>query len=213
MKELRYERKYLLSVGDYRSISREIMIHPAGFKIQHPDRSIRNIYFDTIELSALNTNLYGVAERAKHRVRWYGDDILPKGNARWETKQKFNTLGAKIVEDLTFQKDTTLDEIVTEVNTRFCRMQPLIPTLLNTYKRSYFVTPDFKFRMTVDRDMDFVPLIGSRGELSTPFQVSNIVVELKYDQDLDDEANEILKYIPFRQTKNSKYVTGMLMGM
>lgn len=213
MRELRYERKYLLSVGDYRSISREIMIHPAGFKIQHPDRSIRNIYFDTIELSALNTNLYGVAERAKHRVRWYGDDILPTGRARWETKQKFNTLGAKIVEDLLFAENATIKDITKEVNTRFCRQQPLIPTLLNTYKRSYFVSPDNKFRMTVDRDMDFVPLIGGRGAKSIPFQISNIVVELKYDQGWDDDANEILKYIPFRQTKNSKYVTGMLMGM
>ena len=115
--------------------------------------------------------------------------------------------------DLLFSENTTIKDIAAEVNTRFCRMEPLIPTLLNTYKRSYFVTPDHKFRMTVDRDMDFVPLIGGRGEKSIPFQVSNIVVELKYDQDWDDEVNEILKYIPFRQTKNSKYVTGMLMGM
>jgi SPX domain protein involved in polyphosphate accumulation len=213
MRVLRYERKYLLNGCDHRSISCEIMIHPAGFEVQHPDRCIRNIYFDTIELAALNTNLYGVAERAKHRVRWYGDDMLPKGKASWETKQKFNTLGAKIVDDLVFSENTSLEEIVAEVNTRFCRVQPLVPTLLNTYKRSYFVTPDQKFRMTVDREMDFSPLIGGKQATLIPFQVSNIVVELKYDQEWDDEANEILKYIPFRQTKNSKYVTGMLMGM
>jgi SPX domain protein involved in polyphosphate accumulation len=212
MKELRYERKYLLSVGDYRTVSSEIMIHPAGFRIQHPDRHIRNIYFDTVELAALNTNLYGVAERAKHRVRWYGDTVLPQGKARWETKQKFNTLGAKIVEDMHIESGATLASIADEVNTRFCKMQPLVPTLMNTYERSYFVTPDNKFRMTVDRDMDFLPVFNGNKSSTRPFTISNIVVELKYDQEWDDEANEILKYIPFRQTKNSKYVTGMLMG-
>jgi len=213
MRELRYERKYLLSVGDYRSISREIMIHPAGFKVQHPDRRIRNIYFDTIELAALNTNLYGVSERAKNRVRWYGDEILPKGKAKWETKQKFNTLGAKVVESIVFTENASLKEIASQANARFCREQPLAPTLLNTYVRSYFVTPDNKFRMTVDREMDFSPLVNGRKITSIPFYVSNVVVELKYDQQWDDDANEILKYIPFRQTKNSKYVTGMLMAL
>ncbi len=213
MKELRYERKYLLSGCDHRSISSEIMIHPAGFRIQHPDRRIRNIYFDTIELAALNTNLYGVAERAKYRVRWYGERSLPGDKARWETKQKFNTLGAKIVESIDFPDGVLLNEIAAEVNARFCRMQPLIPTLINTYMRSYFVTPDNKFRMTVDREMDFSPVINGRTITSIPFKVSNIVVELKYDHGFDDEVKEILQYIPFRQTKNSKYVTGMLMAL
>jgi SPX domain protein involved in polyphosphate accumulation len=213
MRELRYERKYLLSGSDYRSISMEIMIHPAGFRIQHPDRRIRNIYFDTPELAALNTNLYGVAERAKHRVRWYGNEILPKGRARWEIKQKHNTLGLKIVKDINLSEDTSFEKIATDVNARFCKMQALIPTLLNTYMRSYFVTPDNKFRITVDREMNFAPIIAGKRTTSIPFRVSNIVVELKYDKDWDDDANEILKYIPFRQTRNSKYVTGMLMSV
>ena len=38
---------------------------------------------------------------------------------------------------------------------------------------------------------------------------NKIVVELKYDQEKNDEAQEIGTNLPFRLTKNSKYVTGI----
>jgi len=37
-------------------------------------------------------------------------------------------------------------------------------------------------------------------------------LELKYEESEDNNAKDILNYLPFRQTKNSKYVTGILIG-
>ena len=37
----------------------------------------------------------------------------------------------------------------------------------------------------------------------------NIIVELKYDREIDDIANRISQFFPFSVTKNSKYVQGI----
>jgi hypothetical protein len=34
-------------------------------------------------------------------------------------------------------------------------------------------------------------------------------LELKYDSIYDDQVDEILRFIPFRRSKNSKYVSGI----
>lgn len=210
---LRYERKYLLEDVDYRAIAAEIRINPAGFRVQHPDRKVNNIYFDTIEYSALHTNLYGVAERTKFRLRWYGESPLPGPKVRWEEKQKYNTLGAKVVQEVPFDDWKSIKDVVKTVNKHFRTGHDHVPSLMNSYVRSYFVSPDRKFRMTIDRELRFTPIRGNRPVCSIPHNSSNVIVELKYDQEHDDAANEILKYIPFRQTKSSKYVSGTMLGM
>jgi len=60
MKELRYERKYLLQHVDFRAVMAEVRQHPSGFAIQYPDRQVNNIYFDNPELDAMNANLSGI---------------------------------------------------------------------------------------------------------------------------------------------------------
>ena len=37
----------------------------------------------------------------------------------------------------------------------------------------------------------------------------NVVIELKYNNDLNEKAAEVSNKLPFRLTKNSKYVTGI----
>ena len=37
----------------------------------------------------------------------------------------------------------------------------------------------------------------------------SVILELKYDQENDQEAQDITTIFPFRITKNSKYVTGV----
>ena len=39
-----------------------------------------------------------------------------------------------------------------------------------------------------------------------------MIVELKYDKEYDEDVDEILSYISFPQTKNSKYVSGLLVS-
>ena len=88
---------------------------------------------------------------------------------------------------------------------------PLQPTLLNSYERSYFLSMDRKFRLTIDWNMQFQALDiffrpGARKETDLA-----VVVEIKYDAHLDQEYDRVGQDIPFRPSKNSKYVNGMLM--
>ena len=39
--------------------------------------------------------------------------------------------------------------------------------------------------------------------------LKNIIIELKYPPNLEDEAREIMNQLPFRATKNSKYMLGI----
>jgi len=210
MTELRYERKYLLDLADYRQIRSELLLHPCGLKTQHPDRKINNIYFDTHDLNALQTNLFGVQERSKNRLRWYGKAKLPTGNARWETKMKLNMLGTKSVVVVNIPEGASITQIGQLVNRHVDRTAQLIPVLLNSYNRSYFISADGKFRFTIDRDLEFTTITAGRKTSQRPFESRHVIVELKYDREWDDDVSEILTYLTLRQTKNSKYVTGML---
>jgi hypothetical protein len=81
---------------------------------------------------------------------------------------------------------------------------------MNTYQRSYFGTSNGKFRMTVDWNLQFYQALHKGAFCTHPFQDKAAILELKYEEGDDDLANQIFKYIPFRQTKSSKYVTGIL---
>ena len=37
----------------------------------------------------------------------------------------------------------------------------------------------------------------------------NVILELKYNIDADDDVNRITEHFPFRLTKSSKYISGL----
>ena len=88
----------------------------------------------------------------------------------------------------------------------------LTPTLFNTYQRSYFGTSNGKFRITIDRDLAYHSMLT--GDYFTRFsrKDDSVVLELKYEEGEDDAAQFVMQYLGFRQTKSSKYVTGMLVA-
>ena len=88
----------------------------------------------------------------------------------------------------------------------------LVPVMVNTYDRSYYMTSDKKFRITIDWDMRFGNFQTDLRHL--PYKDENgIVLELKYDAIFEKESDRITQHIPFRLTKNSKYVNGVSLVM
>ena len=84
------------------------------------------------------------------------------------------------------------------------------PALLNSYTRKYFLSADKKFRLTIDREQVYYRISYNHNTFLN--KVSNpqaVVLELKYEMSLDEEANEISKSFPFAMTKNSKYLQGI----
>ena len=71
--DLRYERKFVERGSGIAFVRGLVRVHSAGFRTEHPDRFVNNVYCDTPELQLFWRHLDGTSSRSKLRVRWYGD--------------------------------------------------------------------------------------------------------------------------------------------
>ncbi len=205
---MRYELKYnplVLSFDDCIGIIRG---HPGSFRSLHPDRQVNNIYLDSPDLDCFNDNVSGVSRRKKYRIRWYGDDFDSIHKPQLELKWKENQLGGKVTSRMSNFSMMDQRQVVQSM-----AKQGLIPphygaVSTNSYTRSYFQSMDGCFRVTIDHNLVFGNFFSGPGSPST--RCDRIIVELKYDQGLDDEAERIRQFLPFQRTRFSKYVHGLL---
>ena len=214
---MRFERKYQISHLSKFSVEQAVKLHPAGFRKIFPNRQVNNIYFDTPDYQTCRDNIEGSNQRKKYRLRWYGTDLQQINNPRFEIKIKHNELGRKETLEFPNHQLSNLPQITQQVNQLMIKdtllqFLKLSPTLLNTYQRSYFGTSDGKFRITVDWNLQFYPPLHQGAFQRQPFIEKQIILELKYQEQDDVLAPAIFKCLPFRQTKSSKYVRGVLLG-
>ena len=207
---MRYERKFRIEETSFEQLYALLLAHPLGLTELFPDRQVNNIYLDTPDLSFYEENLSGAAERRKYRIRWYGPDLTLAHKPVFEVKRKFNEVGDKLMHKL--ESDIILDNLenvrnyVEAIHYDYVALQPV---LLNTYKRSYLTTFDGRFRITIDRELGFYPLEYPIMQPLTLIYDEVLVMEVKYEQENDDYWKSFSNHLPFRVTKNSKYVTGI----
>ena len=97
----RYEIKYQVPAHRIPTLHQWMLRSQAFFKREHKDRYVNNIYFDTPTWQDAADNLVGLSERAKYRVRWYGnprdysEDSASLVKMVLEEKIKKNKLGIK----------------------------------------------------------------------------------------------------------------------
>lgn len=209
--DFRYERKYRIPNIDYLQVIEMIKRHPAAFIKQYPDRLVNNVYFDAPELKTYHENVMGVPDRSKYRLRWYGDNFSKIINPKFEIKSKHGELGFKVVSDWIGEFDLNWSSLNNEVEERLNVGLTLLPTLMNAYNRSYFISSDKLFRLTIDRAIRYFPVTKSHSITRLPIEEPIVIVEIKYDQNNEGKADQIFRNIPFRQSKNSKYVNGVLL--
>ena len=206
---MRYERKYKVDQFSPDTVRQVVVLHPASFRMVYPDRRVNNIYFDTASLTAYQENVDGVPERRKFRVRWYGDNINEITKPKLEIKIKSNQVGTKEsypVDAFSLNDLTNLSKIVSE---KTSSMNILQPTLVNSYLRSYYETLDRKYRITIDRELKYFCMLNARHFTRFQIEEPSTILELKYDESLDDSSDFIFQHIPFRFSKSSKYVSGL----
>lgn len=214
----RFERKFAVNLSP-KELEMHIKLHPFFFKEIFYERWINNIYFDTYDLRNYFDNVLGLSNRLKVRVRWYDNFFGEIENPTLEFKIKRGMLGrkksyklnryllkkdfhAKKLKDLF--RDADLPAEVYE------ELKELQPTLLNRYKRKYFLSADKAFRLTLDTNMQFFALKIFPEELSKKVVNDEYnVVELKYSYNMEKEADKVSSIFPFRVTKSSKYVDGI----
>lgn len=200
-----------------------VRVHPCHWRRPYPPRQINNIYFDTPTYAGLNANLAGIGERAKLRLRWYGDRLTFVADASLELKQKRGMIGWKEIVPLNVNLDLRctgwrelvagLEDAAGIAGQRWFSIYP-VPVLINSYRRDYYDTPDGVVRLTVDRRLR---AYGQRAtgipNLTLPASLADeIVIELKARTDAAglQRLNDALSYFPPTVGRFSKYVQGVL---
>ena len=196
-----------------------VKLHPAFFREIYYPRQVNNIYFDTPDLAFFNANKYGIAARKKVRIRWYGDTFGHISAPKLEFKLKSGLVGDKWTFPLsafTVNADLTIETLQQLFQTSqlpepiLQELKSLRPTLLNTYRRTYFLAANQLFRLTFDEQLTYHRINNYFNTFKIQHQTPNhFILELKYALPQDTAANEISQYFPFRMDKSSKYVNGI----
>lgn len=211
MNALRYERKYRVELLSLQAIEAILLQHSLGFGPLFLPRTINNIYFDSPELLAFRENVDGVPKRRKYRVRWYADSPQDVQNPQLEIKIRDNELGSKELIPVNLFAIEELAPLEEEVNKVLPLAAPLVPSLFNSYHRQYYQSFDGRFRVTLDSNLRYAGLLGRQsGFRHYEAREDCCILELKYQAQDDELALALERELPFRRTKNSKYVSGVL---
>lgn len=231
---MRYERKYRIEEADFAQVRQMVREHPMAFRTLFPDRIVNNLYLDTPYLDFLNENLDGVGVRTKYRIRWYGNPFEQADAPILEVKRKDGELGDKLFASLpgfvvgkTDLKEYLQNQLTPSLQIKSNLQSPdqtgpirefilptarLEPALFNRYLRSYLVSRDGKFRLTLDRKMEFT---SARRPMDSPIRWrldDAVVMEIKYEQESEAKWDGVGQFIPYRLGKNSKYVNGLVLS-
>ena len=215
----RYERKVRTYLYDSKDLVALVKSNRALFKESYPQRIVNSIYLDTSNHSFAEDNLAGISNRVKPRIRWYGHQKDQIRDGVLELKQERNLLGSK--EKYPFGSMSLSREVFREQLSkklyRLCQDNPeltflreLEASLMTRYMRQYFASADLKFRITIDTDIRYSAISGFGRRITNPLKDYGLVIlELKYDQNTSG-VDEVIREFPFRFSKSSKYVTGVL---
>ena len=214
---MRLERKFYVPEHISRAeVESNIRNHPAFFMQAHPQRIVNNIYLDSENHSSYFENINGDSERKKIRIRWYGNSHGNVKSPQLEIKSKKGITGKKTVFPIpSFEMNNVFLRHFGDYFLNVCDnaelgdvsfLKGLRPTLINSYKRNYFLDASRSFRLTFDCDIkSHPPYLDEKVKASN----QGAVLELKYDVSLDPLAEQISAHLPYRMSKHSKYSEGM----
>jgi hypothetical protein len=211
----RFERKFVSVDLGARELDVLIRLHPALFREVHAERYVNNIYFDTPFLDNYHANVMGVANRLKCRIRWYGKLFGAIERPVLELKRKRGLVGQKCGHPLApFTLDTGFDAEAVVAGAGLAEdlelyLETLQPTLLNRYRRRYYLSADGDFRLTLDTGLEFhrIDARANRFGESVRFP-ERVILEVKYERG-GERAAAITGAFPLRLSKSSKYVVGI----
>ena len=214
----RYERKFHPEEFSAPQVENIVLGSAAFFRRLYQPRYVNNIYIDTPGLEAFHDNVSGKADRRKYRIRWYGEKNGEIKGAIFEIKIKIAYRGKK---QSYFLPDFFLDDsfnnkkcfellrsadIPLEVLDEIAGMEM---KLLNRYSRQYFKDISGNFRLTIDSNITYFRLQENFNRFVDTFKDNYVVVEVKYDEEHNENAAGVINTLPFRMTRNSKYVDGI----
>lgn len=187
----RYEIKFMINEKEKSNFLRQNNL----FNL-FPDRIVESIYYDTKDLYFFNMSEEGVTPRAKVRVRGYNNGKL--NNLEIKTTQNYHR--EKIV-----IKNIKVDHHSLHDNLKKVGINKIVYQKLRVkYLRSYYQL-DGIGRITMDRDIEF---LSPDVNFHNSKKIKCIILEVKTQSNKIDK-NFIEKIINFKETRFSKYCTGM----
>jgi len=217
--EYRYERKFVVTEMTCAEIRSLLRSHPALISEIYYERFVNNVYLDSFDMGNYFARAAGVPDSTKVRVRWYGDLFGPVAKPALELKIRTGILQRKERFPLAgFTLNTgfhtgILQRVFAESNLPEAMLKSLgglETVLLTRYRRSYFLSADAQFRLTIDADLQYCNLgknINSFLGLTSDHTIK--ILELKYSRAADAAVERISAHFPFRLYRNSKYVEGL----
>ena len=217
----RYERKFIDENSSLTETEHKIKINPAGFSEIYNSRFVNNIYLDTPDYRFYLDNVSGKSERKKIRVRWYGELFGEIYKPVLEFKIKKGYLGRKLhfnLSPFSLNEDFSLQSLLAVFERSELpgwvieELTGLEPTLLNSYRRKYFLSFNKYFRITLDDRLKYTKIERNNNTFAEgSINNRDVVVELKYDENKDHMAFTVSNHFSFRLSRNSKYVNGVEM--
>ena len=221
-KGLRHEYKYLISAADAKLLKlrlRHIMepdpnVGPSG------RYTIRSLYFDDLNHSALDEKLDGICMRSKYRIRLYNysTEFL-----KLEKKEKLGSLTRKTAQSiqlrdalrLQYRNVTETPDISTlqgELAAKI-RNSGFRPMVLVDYDRTPFVCAAGNTRITLDENLRTRPfdanLLASPRAMIPVLERNQVILEVKFDDFLPGYLSDALCDIPKVNLAISKFALCM----
>jgi len=220
LENLRYELRCTVEPARMGELLNWITLHRAGFRSAYPDRTINNVYFDTLLLSGFSQNLAGVSRRKKFRLRWYGQTFSPDAGML-EIKERVNQMGSKERYPVTLSDklpSLTLSQLASEIAEQLPEHASLQfqassnVVLINRYSRKYFVSFDGQVRVTIDQNLSFYDQRARRiACVKFPANVPDVVImECKFAAIDGARTRRQLGGLPGRSARCSKYMMGLM---
>lgn len=219
--EPRYEFKMVYAATSLPEVHSWVRLHSAGFRQAYPPRRVNNIYFDTADSDTFYDHVDGIGVRRKLRFRWYGESFAFQGGTL-EIKHKAARVGRKLTQRITCPLDlAALDwaavrrALLAQAEEGFCELLPVvIPTLINHYRREYYVSADGKTRLTLDYDLRAFCQHAAAPNIRYPVPPEEVML-IEFKRGLEDEASfaALLAEFPQRVTRYSKYVDSFGSGL
>jgi SPX domain protein involved in polyphosphate accumulation len=206
----RFEKKWVFNTIDHNQLF--ILLNRSNFSFvnQFSDRQVNSIYFDDEHYTSVNQNIDGISEKKKYRLRWYGDfKNITKPTFEIKSKKGFEVSKKNFdlpkLPDFNLLNYNDIKKIELLINSNFNFKNKLFPILTTHYLRSYFISANKLVRSTVDRNLKSLSLYNNRN-LNIIKEYKDIILEFKYDLNLDDYVRSNLGNISARISKNSKFV-------
>ena len=206
----RYERKWVFNSIDHNQLF--ILLNRSNFLFtnQFSDRQVNSIYFDDENHTSIKQNIDGISEKKKYRLRWYGDfKIITNPTFEVKSKKGFEVSKKNFelpkMSNLNLLDYNDIEKIELLINNNFNFKNKLFPILTTHYLRSYFISANRLVRSTVDRNLKSLLLYKNRN-LNIIKEYEDIILEFKYDLNLDEYVRSNLGNISSRFSKNSKFV-------